>query len=268
MDTDQILLKQFIVNYPEQAAISLDSQTNEEIAIFFTDISPDLAISAIKQMNNYKVAKSFENIELEKAVLIFEKLDIQQAELVLRQCEDSFREKLLGRISPEISQVLGKKLKYASDTVGSIMNLAVPSIRKELNVAEAISILKQEENKISTVICVIDPDGILEGLINTVDLLLADSNTEIAAIMKTDVPRFSPQLAVQALTNHPGWSEFLSIPVVEDPGRVVGVLDFETIYNTIINSSKDNYRQLSETGNTLGELYRIGMTAFLNGLSK
>jgi magnesium transporter len=268
MDTDLILLQQFINKHPKQAALIIEGLEDEEVAAFLGEIPPDLAVNLTSLMNSYKVAKCLKLINADLAIELLEKSDVQKAELLLRSVDEDFRGDLLSRLSPKLSTMLLQKLNYTAYTVGALMIPLNLSLRKDMIVRSAIQILKSEMRLKSPTVCIVDENGTLIGIIRLHELLLANETDEISTIMETDIPWFFVDLPIESIENHPGWSMNQFIPVVDSAKKLVGILNFEATRNNKRETTQEQIMQVMETSNALGELYRIGLTAFLQSVSK
>jgi hypothetical protein len=86
--------------------------------------------------------------------------------------------------------------------------------------------------------------------------------------MKTEIPRFSPDLTIESIKNHPAWLEYPSIPVTDSLNKLIGILDLETIQKHKRKSDVDQINLTAEVVSSLGELYRMGLSGFLHSISK
>lgn len=262
------MLEQFIRNHPMQATRITEGLEEEDISALIEGIPAELAVQLVNLMNVYKAAKCLRLIKPGLTAEILEKSDIQKTELLVRQADEDFRSDLLGRLSPKLSEALRQKLEYPAHSVGALMNPVGFLLQEDVSVQSAIEALKREKSRIASSVCVVNREGVLTGIIRLHDLLLADETDEIAAVMKTDMPNFFADWPVESIKSHPGWYDNRSIPVVDDSKRLIGMLNFETAQQYAAETGGELTRHVMETGNALGELYRIGLAAFLQSVSK
>lgn len=268
MDTDLVLLEQFIKKHPLQAGQTIEGLEEEAIAAFVEDIPVELAVDLISLMNIYKVAKCLKLIKTDLAIELLEKSELQKAELFLRQLDADFRSKMLDQLSPKLAAVLRPKLEYPAYSVGALMVPLNFLLRNDMIVKDAKKALKREKDKISPTVFVVNNDGTLLGLIRSHDLLVAKETDKISAILKTETSRFLADMPVESIKNHPGWYENRVIPVVDRADKLIGAIHFEAIQNTTVEPGQEMNLRVMETSTALGELYRIGLTAFLQSVSK
>ena len=98
MDTDVIIIKQFIEEYGNEAARALENIEPDKLAAFFNDISDEIALQVIPLMNPHLMSTVFELMEQEKVVQLFESLEIHFTVLSIRMMNEDLAERLLNTI--------------------------------------------------------------------------------------------------------------------------------------------------------------------------
>jgi Mg/Co/Ni transporter MgtE len=100
------------------------------------------------------------------------------------------------------------------------------------------------------------------------ELFFADQTKQLAAIMRTDTSRIFADAPIKSLHNHPAWYDYLAIPVIDRSGRLIGILAVENYQKSNAEPDEGLSKEVLETSSALGELYRIGLTGFLQSISK
>lgn len=268
MDTDQLLLEKFVLDHPLEVAKVIEKLKDQEIAAILEAFPIELTTKLLNKMGSYKAAKSLKFLNQKKATILFEKIEMEFAESILRKCEPEFSNTILDGITPKLSNVLRNKLKHKEDTVGSLMNQITFGLRKNQTVEEAIKLVQQEKKGVASIVCVVDDNENLMGIILLQDLLFASGSSDIASIMQTKCPRFKTDTNIEYVANHPAWRQFQSIPVVDNEGKLVGILNFANLNQNSINPEEELTKQIVETSSSLGELYRIGLSGILQVINK
>ena len=268
MNTDQVIIEKFIDLHPMEAARILERLEYVEVAEFLRQITADLAANVIAKMNSYKASKFLEKLEIKEIVAIMNKLDLLNTELLLRQFDVKFRNKLLDNMPSEVSAKIRQKLKFSSDSVGSLMNMKVFSLPVNISIKEAVQLIKAETELPSSMVFVIDKQGKLEGVVTYKDLFTASETLKISSILIKKVPVFFADDPVGSANSELVWLEFKTIPVVNRSGILIGMLQHEDIKKTGRFYGQEFNRQIIETGIALGELYRIGLTGLLQSTGK
>lgn len=268
MNTDLVLLEQFIKRHPIQAAQTIEGLEDEEIAAFMDEVPVELAVGLLNQMKLYKAVRCLRKLPDEQIVDLLGKMDLQKVELLLRQVDEELRVKWLNGMPPKVAAVLRPKLDYPVNSAGALMSPLNILLRQDTMVKEAIKFLKKEKDLVLSSVCVVDADGTLVGLVRLHDLLLASEKEKVSAIMKTDIPKFFADLPLESIKNDPAWYEYPAIPVVDIAGKLIGTIHFEAVQKEQMETGQEMNKRVLETSTALGELYRIGLTAFLQSVSK
>lgn len=267
MNTDQVILAQYIRNHPQQVVSVLKEFKEEHIAAFLGANTTEMATGIIGAMSSYRAARYLERLPVKQAAAILDKVDLLSKRAILRQCDERFRTELLNAMAPRQANVLKQNLAFREETIGFLMNPLSISFKDDLTAAEATAVAKNEEERILSNILVVDGDGRPKGIIRFRDLLLADGDTPTSQLMTTEFPLFYADELFDSVKDDPGWYEFQSIPVIDRSETLIGSLDFKTV-RLSRSSDDDRHENMAETGSALGELYRIGFTGLLQSVSK
>lgn len=267
MDTDQIIIEKFISTHTSEAVRLIEKMDYNKIAVLLKEIPAQLAIKVLCQMNSYRAAKALEQVELGYAIKLCEKMDLVILESLIRQFDDRLKEKFLNNLSPEKAGKLRQKLMYSADTVGALMNPKVYFLLEDKSIKEAETIIKKSKELTTSEIYITNQQRQLTGILKLHDLLLAKGSERISTIMITKVPKFLADEPIEPVINNLVWTEYKAVPVVDKSGLLIGSLQFNDLKKFSINRNLE-HQQLMETGNALGELYRIGLTALLQSTGK
>ena len=175
MNTDQIITEHFIRTHIRDAVQIIEGLEYNDIVDLISALPLDLATSVLLQMNNYKAAKCLESLDLVIAVDLLANLELVSADLLLRHCDEGFRNKLLDSAPSNIASRIRQRLRYAVNSVGNFMKLTVFSLQKDASVGEAIGLMKEEKALINSEIFVTDEKTRFEGMVNMTDIVLAES---------------------------------------------------------------------------------------------
>lgn len=263
MNTEQTIAEHYLSQNIEDAAHTLDKLESKDVADFVGQISTELAVKVLMQMNTYKAAKSIEFLDAGYAARLFEQFDLTSAAILLRSCSEAFQREVMANISPKLAEKISQKIEYAHDTVGTLMKPTVFSIREDQTIRGTLEFIKSRKRPPSTEIFVTDEKRRLVGIVKIVDLVIAEGAEHIASIMIRKVPRCYGDDPIRLVLDHPMWAEYRSIPVIDWKEELVGALHFGDIISSGRKADSEKSRWVLETGSALGELYRIGISSLL-----
>lgn len=264
MNTDRIILDNFIIRHPEDAARILERLKIEETALFLKEIPSELAVSIFKQLERYTAMKCLEILGAEQSATIVEKLPLQVVSVFLRRVNMELREAILILVSEEISLPLRRMLNYPADSAGALADPLVLTLPEDITIKEALQRVQKRPEKAIYYLYIVNRDQALTGVINMRELMLARPGDPLSAVMHTKVSRLSAELNFQAILNHPGWQEYHALPVVEENDVLLGAIRYETLRRIERESKKSRQqRQAIAASNALGELYQIGLSGLI-----
>lgn len=153
-------------------------------------------------------------------------------------------EDLVERISHDLTAKeraqLDAALSYPEDSVGARMDFEPLSIRDDVTLEVVLRYLRRFDELPSHTdqIFVVDREGLLKGSLPLDRLLVNEPETEVAAVMKTDILTLSPMdsasEAAQAFERY----DLVSAPVVDANGRLVGRLTVDEVVDVIREESE------------------------------
>ena len=267
MDNDRILLEEFITNHTTDAARLVEQLKVEQISSFINNLSIDLSVMLLKEMDMFMATRCLEEIETEKSAKIIEKFPTSIASSFLRKIQKEKEEQILNKMEPKISESLSQMLHHMENTAGALMNPQVPTILENLNVKEAFDIVKKSKQQSYEYIYILDGDRKLIGIVKLEDLIIAEPKEQIASIMDKEVPYLYSEVEIQKTLDHPGWLELNALPVIDRSGVFIGELSQSVIRKMDINKKRKVPQHAIAAGNALGELYKLGLSGLLYSTS-
>jgi len=159
-------------------------------------------------------------------------------------------QRILGRISREEYEHIQELLKFPEETAGGLMAREVMTVRGETRVADVLTRLRSEAEKIEQLqnIYVIDGQHVLLGFIPIIRLIVADPESRAKEIMTRDflsVTTGTDQEDVAALFSK---YDLYSLPVVDAGGRLVGRITVDDIIDVIEEEATEDITMMAGTG--------------------
>lgn len=144
-------------------------------------------------------------------------------------------------VQPETEQ-----REYEIGTVGSIMTSAYLVLGAEQTIAEALQTIRIEAPAMSTIYqaYVLDSNLRLVGAVSLRDLLLADPAMKIEQIMATEVVYSNAQAPRTEATQQIAEYDLVAVPVVDEEGRMVGIVTHDDAYDVTEEESTEDQLKL------------------------
>lgn len=196
---------------------------------------------------------SFRLLDKDRALMIFEKLDtdLQQnllraftgeraIELVNEMAPDdrvklldempaSVAKKLINSLSPEEREVTNTLMGYKPETAGRIMTTEFISIKRDITVFQALEKVRSQAMEMETIYALYITDNTkkLEGVLSLKDLVCAQGDAKIEDIMARKTISVATDTDQEEVAKTLQELDLLAIPVVDKEGRMVGIVTID-----------------------------------------
>jgi len=166
------------------------------------------------------------------------------ASLILSHSDENFREALLATMPGNASFQLRALAKYLGDTAGGMMEPRVASLSRDFTVLQATTAIRKAPREALHYLYVTERDGLLAGVINMRDLLLASLGEPIAPLIKTgrlSIPDTLPSKHVVLKLRE---RRFLALPVVDFQGIIAQVATLAVLLSVVAGPGGNTGSQL------------------------
>jgi magnesium transporter len=258
------LAGRFIEAHPVDAARVMERFAGELSSAVLQNVPLDRMIPVVAAMSDHVAAECVSAMDPPRAAAVLKALDLDQASALLRRVADPQRDLLLDRMSPDLAAQLRRVLAFPPGSAGALMDPKVLSVPETLTAAEALDQVRAAPHLAIYYLYIYDEDSRLSGVVNLRELMLAEPQTPLTEMMATGVDRLAATADRKAILVHPGWTEYHALPVVDDGGRFVGALRYETLRR--LEGQARTEAPSASLAASLGELYWVGMSGILRGM--
>jgi Mg/Co/Ni transporter MgtE len=266
MNDDLELCYAFINNHPVDAVQIIEQISFEEAADFLNAAPPDVASVVFKAMNPFTASNVLEIMHIEKAATICQVLPTGIASALLRRVNAQKQQILLENLPADLAGSMQRVLGFAQGTAGALMKTRIMVLPDDITAAQGLNRLRQHPEQIFDYIYTVDRDQVLTGYVNVRHILLANPAEKVSAVMQKIVGRLSPNMKHKAILTHPGWRNAHALPVVDENDVFLGAVSYRTL-RMLEEESEEMLPAVraGDAGKALGELYWIGISAFIRG---
>ena len=239
--------------YPDIAEfiMELDDELDEEklaVKVFrilpkdisadvFAYLDPDSQMLIVRSITDSEIGRLMDDLYVDDAVDFLEEVPANMVRRVLANTDKETRD------------IINRFLKYPENCAGSVMTIEMVDLHDRLTVGEAIkSIRRSGVDKETIYTCyVIDDKRHLVGTIPLRRLLLNDEDTLITDIMADDeqliyVYTMDDREEVASIAKK---YDLLSVPVVDNEGRLVGIITIDDIIDIIDEEATDDFEKMA-----------------------
>lgn len=225
---------------------------------------------AIDRMDAVQAVAAFRLLDSERALEVFEELDVQSQEAILEALRGvEFREfvnhldpddraqmlgelpaalaqRVLAGLSPQERALTTVLLGYPEDSAGRYMSPQFVWLREDQTVAEALGKVRRYGGDAETIytLPVVKNDRTLTGIVELRELVLADAAAPISDLIETTPPRVYATEPAEQAARLMADAGIIDLPVVDAHDRLVGLLTYDDADELIEEAdSEDAARQ-------------------------
>ena len=221
---------------PSDIAQAFDGLEEDRIPLLFRLLPKEMAAETFVEMEpdaQELLIRGFSDSELKE---IIDEMYVDDAADLVEEMPANVVKRILKQADPEMRNTINQLLRYPENSAGSIMTTEYVSLRPHMTVEEAIlRIRRQGVDKETIYTCYVTAkDRTLMGLVTVKDLLLAeDDETKIEDIMLTNLIFVNTQTDQEDVAKMLAKYNFLALPVVDNEGRMVGIVTFDDAMDVI-----------------------------------
>lgn len=226
---EDLLTLGYVQAHPLEVARRMESMISQEAAEVLAPL-PSKDIAAVLEFClPAPAAKIIACFNQDTAGEVITHLSASSAIGVLRQFEESLQRETLDGLPKGIGASLRRAMRYLPKTAGSLADPRVFTLPPDITVQEALERVRLDPTHTTYYVYVIDRDTKLEGLVTLKHLLASDADHLIATIMTDNVITLSAEANIEEILQHPEWSRFPTLPVVDRWGTFLGALRYRTL---------------------------------------
>ncbi|MDD3712116.1 MAG: magnesium transporter [Candidatus Izemoplasmatales bacterium] len=204
----------------------------------FEELDPEDAFSILQETSLSVIVRIFREMETDDLVDIISAIDDKDDRITY-----------LSLIDVNKRLTIKSLLDFEQGLVGSIMNNDFIAINKSYTVKKAIKTVVNLAPEIEFIhnIYITDEAGVLEGAMSLKELISAgyDQSQIIEDLMSTNLKYITPSTPVEEAIEIMRNYDFLLLPVVDKNQKLIGIVSFDDILETLTEESAEDYSSLA-----------------------
>lgn len=261
------LARAFLGSHPSRAAMALEQMPAVSAAGVLGEIPARTAATVLREMTPPHAAVCLSQLEAGEAAAIIAETVADDAAPVVRALEPGIRDGLFAALPAAARDPLLRMLAFPEGTAGAVMDPSVFQVPENIIVADARTRLRSAARDLLYYVYVIDVEHRLIGVLDIPELMLARTRDPVGAAMHREVESISAWMPVALVRAHPGWHRFHAMPVVDEDGRLLGAIRYQTLRRLEREASDRSPDPSLLTARALGELFQLGATGVVAGVA-
>jgi magnesium transporter len=244
-DSDEVKQDKLLTFHENDIANVVEHLSKNERLKLYKIIGVDRTAEVFSYLDN--VDDYVDEVGFDKAADIIERMDADDAVDVLDELEDEDKKEILDRMDSESQEDVKLINSYDDEQIGSKMTTNFITVDKGATIKSAMKELVSQaaENDNIQTIYVINDDDTLYGLIDLKDLIIARSNDSLEDITMTNYPSVLDTAIVSDIINDIREYDMDSIPVLTSDNKLVGVITYSDIIESVDDELSDDYAKLA-----------------------
>jgi CBS domain-containing protein len=222
--------------HPADLASIIDQLAPKDRAGILASLDDEAVADAMEEMDPETQVEILEDLEPARAADILEEMSPDDAADLVADLSDETRAEVLALMEQDEAEEVQGLLGYPEDSAGGIMTTEFIAVPATLSAAQTIDRLRELEPDAETIyyVYVTDDDGRLVGVLSLRDLIIAQPDALISAVM------FDEPVAVGLLADQDEVAQvvarynLLAVPVVDDQGRLEGIVTVDDAIDTVL----------------------------------
>ena len=234
--------------HPADLAAALRDLAPPEALAVFTELEPDRAAEALDELDPELTRYLVDHAPPERLADLLDRLPMDDAAEVVAEAPEA-RARLLRDLSaraPRDAEEVRKLLAYPAGTAGRLMTDRYAAVPPQVTAAQALAYLRANALALETVtvLYVVERQGRLVGVVPLRRLLVAGEWQSVREIMLPDPITVMPQTDQQEVARLVSRYDLAAIPVVDDAGRLLGIVTVDDVIDVLVEEFTEDYLRL------------------------
>ena len=220
---------------PAHTAHLLESSPPREREILWNLVNPELEGEVLQHLSDEVQAEFVNQMNTEELLQATENLDTDDFADILQQLPKKVMQEVLNSLGEQDRERVEQVLSYPEDTAGGLMNTDVVSIRPDLTVDAVLRYLRRHDAipEMTDNLFVVTRKDRYIGLLSLTSLLVSGPNTLVSDVMDTEREAIAAALDATDVANLFERNDWVSAPVVDHEGRLVGRITIDDVIDVI-----------------------------------
>ncbi|WP_198471176.1 magnesium transporter [Acetomicrobium sp. S15 = DSM 107314] len=232
---------------PPDLAEMLDTTPPRTRVLLFRLLPKDLAIEVFEHLEGSVREELLDHFTDNEIAEIIEEMSDDDRTALFDELPAKTVKKLLLKLSPAERDIANELLNYPESSAGRIMTPEFVDLKEYMTAEEAVRRIRQQARKKETIYTcfVIDRERRLLGVVNLEDLIMAEPQTPVRAIMNPDPVCVRTDTDQEEVARIMAKYDLHTIPVVDKENRLVGIITFDDIMDVLEEETTEDFERMA-----------------------
>jgi Mg/Co/Ni transporter MgtE len=222
--------------HPADLADIVEELGPAERGAIFETIDSEVAAEALSEVEDPRMqANILESLEPEKAADIVEEMSPDEAADILNELEEETSEEILDEMDSADTSEVRELLEFREDRAGGMMNTEYVALHENATVADAMQALRGNEDLLDglNTLFLIDPDGRLCASVPLARVAISSNEERLRDLASDTLIQVGVDERQDRVTELFDKYNLLTLPVVDEDGRLAGVITADDIISVL-----------------------------------
>ncbi len=221
--------------HPADLADIVEELSPDDREAIFQSIDSEVAADTLSEIDPDIQASILESLDTEKAADIVEEMAPDEAADLLAELEEQTSQEILEEMEIEPKSDVRELLEFEEDTAGGMMNTEYIAVHEDGTVYDATLALRGNEELLESIntIFLIDGEERLVGAVPIGRLFISDPETPLKQFTGDTLILAPVNEKQNRITELFDKYNVLSLPVVDEDGRLAGVITADDVISVL-----------------------------------
>ena len=239
-DTDEL--------HPANLADIAELLPRERVPELLGALPPERAADVMEYLDEELRTEVLEAMTVAQAAALVAQMTPDDRADTLEELEDERADQILAEVSSETRGETERLLAYPPQSAGGLMTTEFVSVPQDLPVEEALrnvrAVARAGRREAVYTIYATDANGRLQGVFSLRELLAAPEGTRVADIAWEDIVSVPATADREEVARMTAKYDLVAVPVVDEAGRVLGVVTVDDVIDAIVEEQTEDVQQL------------------------
>jgi len=225
--------------HPADLADIVEELSAPDRAALLGSMDEELAADVMQEMDPVALVAAVNELDDEQASDLIDEMDPDAGADLLADLSEERQRTLLSLMEPEEAADVRRLLAYPEDSAGGLMTVEYVTVPQDVAVREALEIVRQQAREVTALyhVYVVDQAGVLKGAFSLHELIVAEPERPVRALMDSDVVSVGLDTGQVDVARLVARYNLLAVPVVDERGRLEGIVTADDAIDAVIPTS-------------------------------
>ncbi len=219
----------------------------DKVLVMFRLLPKEIAVDVFSYITTEQQEYLIEAIADKEIKTIVDELFLDDTVDLLEEMPANIVKKVLKNTDKNKRELINQFLKYPENSAGSIMTIEYVDLKKEMTVKEALEHIKKtgvDKETINTCY-VMNQHRRLEGIVSLRKLIINNEEVVIEEIMQTNIIAINTHTDQEEIASLMKKYDLLVVPVVDNENRLVGIITIDDVVDIIDQENTEDLQKMA-----------------------